>query len=134
MSNDSMATVSIGKDIVTPIIEAKIQASIVEALKGTDHLIENAVSRALTQKGKDRNGYTSDKSVLQLLTEEAIQEQTRKALAAWMEQKQTLFLKQIEASLKRQAPQIAEALCDGLAERIKSTYATHVSVQFKKET
>lgn len=134
MSNDTMATVSIGKDIVTPIIEAKIQASIIEALKGADNLIESAVSRALTQKGKDRNGYTSDKSVLQLLTEEAIQEQARKALAAWLEQKKTMFLKQIEASLKRQSPQIAEALCEGLAERIKSTYATHVSVQFKKET
>lgn len=50
------STIEIPNDIIQPIVEAKVQAAMIEALGGYERLVETAVAQVLNQKVDPTNG------------------------------------------------------------------------------
>jgi hypothetical protein len=121
------ATVDIPDDVITPIVEAQIQAGIVQALGGRQELIEGVVSRALTRPVDPKTGrapeysHTTTKTYLSWACMQAINSAAKNALDAWLESHEADIAAAIEAELhKKKAPlarQIIAALLSGASSR-----------------
>lgn len=130
-------SVNIGKDLVQPIVEAKIQAAIVESLSGFEGLVDRAVARMMTQKvGHDGkvSQYSSDNKYpfIEIVCQQRIQEAVRAALEVWLEKKEPQILAAVEKEMNRRTGSLAKEFVAGLQDSIKSTWSTKVNVSFAR--
>ena len=127
------ATVAIPNDVIQPIVQARIQASIVEALKRSDTLIDTVVAAALTQKvnsdGKVDSYSSSNKyTILEVMATQYIREAARDALKQHLDEAREQIKKRVSDELKKKHTIIAAALVDGLAKSISTTYGFSLTV------
>jgi hypothetical protein len=128
------ATVAIPNDVIVPILQARIQAMIVEALGGQAQLIEAAVVAALGQKvdvdGKV-SSYRNDFTFLQVTANQFIRETAKGALKEYLEKQKPAIAARVVKELEKKHTALAAALVDGLAKAIDTTYGFSLSVNFK---
>lgn len=130
------ATVAIPKDVIEPIVQARIQAGIVEALSRSQDLIEAAVTAALTQK-VDRSGkvsgYNSENkyTLLESLANQYIQEAARKALNEHLVSAADAIRVRVRKELEKKSSVLAAALVDGLAKSVDTTYGLSLTISLK---
>jgi len=129
MSANGQVDIKISDDLIRPIIEAKVQAAIVEALSGDSGLVGKTISNALTMK-VDSNGKVSDYTCsnkytyLDYLCKSIIIEAADKAVRRWVEMRkpelEEEFLRQIQT--KKTSKMLVRACVDGLANATKNKW------------
>jgi len=128
--------VEVSKELVAPIIDAKIQAAIVSAMDGTGAtLIDAAVARALNVN-VDENGKRSDyrcaKPYITHVADKLIQEAAKDALTAWVAKNKPAITKAFEAHFNRSKSKLAKAFVDSLCETASSSWRFECKVDIEK--
>ena len=127
------ATVAIPNDVIIPIVQAKIQASIVEALGKHGDLIEKAVAAALGQKvdstGKvDKYDSYNKFTFLEAQANIYMQEAAKEALKEYMVQAKESLKARVKKELEKKSTLLASALVDGLARGVETAYGLTITV------
>lgn len=136
--NESKVQVQITEDLIKPIIEAKVQAAVIEAIGSEKELVTKFISTALETRvaanGKvssyDReNKYT----VLEQMCLDNIRKAAKDAIKEWLESNQSqikeALLKQL--STKKMAGEFTKACLTGLLESMQSTWKFQLKVGLK---
>ena len=133
MSGD--VEIQVGKDVIKPIIEAKVQAAIVEALGMEKNLVERTVCAALEQKvDKDgkRSRYDSDNkyTMLEAMCNQYILKAARAALETLLQKQQGKIEEAIVRRMTRDKSKMVNAFADGMRKSLESSWRFGVTVKF----
>jgi len=128
-------SLTISKEIVTPIVEAKLKGAILEALGGKDELIEKLINDILTRKvasnGK-RSSYSSENKYTWIdlsLTNQikkAIEEEVKAQLIGSSKTIKEALVAQLRT--KSGSNKVAKALLDGLLGSFVSAWRSKIDV------
>lgn len=133
MADDLKITVS--PEIIRPIVNAKIQEAILEAMGGKDNLIEKVVKQVFTQKVNSNGGvssYSSENTFtwLDVTVSNVIKEEVKKVMAEILETKKdeirSVMLK--ELSTKKGIESIAKSMIEGHTSAISNKYRYSLNV------
>jgi tRNA U34 5-carboxymethylaminomethyl modifying GTPase MnmE/TrmE len=136
MAKEDLISLEIGKDLVTPIIEKHIKAAVLEALGGTDKMIDSIVSKIIHQKvdneGKvSRSDYDNKYSWLDFMVTKKIEEAVKKELDNVMSESilkiKTALIKNLKTD--KGSNLVADALLEGLAGTFKNTWTSKVDIK-----
>lgn len=131
--------IKVGKELVAPIIEARIHAAIIEGLGGQEELLSKVVSEVLSRKVDPSSGKPStyggnrDIPLVEYLAKDAIRKCAEKAVESWVESSKDKILKGLEAQMKRRAAGFAKIMMDGLERAMKSRWDFNVDVNFNEK-
>ncbi len=127
----------ISEGLIRPIIEAKINAAIVEAMGGHEKMIADMLTAYMSQRvdgeGKEGRGYSGEKPRLNWLVDSMVKNALKAALTAYLQGKTDLLTKEFEKffSSKKGTSQIITAMQEGLCKSLTDQWRT--TVTFKKE-
>jgi hexokinase len=131
------ATVAIPNDVIQPIVQARIQAAIVESLGKQADLIGSVVAAALSQKvtasgeHDSRYSYENKYTLLEALTNKYIREAAHEALKAYLQGSKETIKARVKKELEKKSSLLAAALVDGLANAVDTTYGINITVSLK---
>lgn len=136
MEND--VSIQVGKDIVKPIVEAKITAAIVAELANIQpRLIEEMITKLLHTK-VDRDGkpsnYSHDTPFMEWIVRDGVINATREALNEIVATEKPKIKRELMRVLRRQNATIAENFIAYLESNTKERWKTNISVTFSKPT
>jgi len=135
---NSNVSLTISKEIVTPIVDAKIKEAILLAMGGGDALISKAVTEIFTRKVSEKgtvSSYSSDNKfdwvdiVVTNQIKEAVKSQMELVLAESQEKIKKEIIKQL--SSKKGIEQFASALLDASTTKIGERFYSNITVEFK---
>ncbi len=132
--NDPVS-LSVSPEIIKPIIQAKIQAAIIDALGGNATLIQNSVLAIMNAKvdsnGKfSSNGYGSEKPLITWLCEELVKRSAEEAVREYFSTKKSLLVKEFEKQFAARKKSIAEKMVDGIFNSTKSEWEFILRVDY----
>ena len=125
--------VEISKNLVEPIVQAKIQAAVVSALESPQLLIEELVRKCLNMK-VDRDGKVQDyashnkHSWIDILCRQSIQKAVEEAMKEWVAENQKLLKDQVKRQISTSPAKFAKMFCDGLADSLNCSWKFSVHV------
>lgn len=135
-NNNPNISLTISKEIVNPIVNAKIQEAILSAMGGGDILIAKAVDYLFNQK-VDSNGkistYQSDNKYTWLEVNvtnqirKAVEDATKEVLLSRQDILKAAIIKQL--SSKKGIEQLAEAIIKGT---MPQQYSSRIDVKFER--
>lgn len=138
MSSENVVNIEVGKDVIQPIVEARIQGAIAAAFTDDPVPLINAIcDQALNVKvdsaGKLGRGYGSDQTFLSWFVKKTIRDEAEKALGEIMEEQRPKIREAIKKKLTEQrgANRIAAAVVDGISESLKCKYTSRLNVIFQ---
>lgn len=128
------ATLQIGDDIIQPILQAKINAAIVEALGGQGAMMEQMVTALLTSR-RDEHGrpckkgeYGDKGTVLEQVAHSVVKDALKQALVDYFAARKPEITKQILAAMKKNEALLVEAYFAGLKATAENPY--HMTLAF----
>lgn len=134
----SDVNLSLSESVVRPIIEAKVQAAVLMALRADEpsKLLEQLVEKALMLKvdsgGKVSNYSSENKyTLIETMANKAIQDAARSALTEWIDENKTLLQESFKRQLAKKPGAFAKAFIDGLIETSANSYRMSVTVEMK---
>src|SRR4051812_12660374 len=107
------ATIGIPDDVIKPIVQARVQAAIVEALGREADLVGAAVAAALSQKVNDkgevdgRYSYDNKYSFLEVMTNKYIREAASEALKEHLEKAKAGIKEKVRKELEKKSSVLA---------------------------
>ncbi len=128
----------ISESIVKPIIQAKIQTALVEAMGGHEQMIADMMNAYMTQKvdseGHDGRGYRDDRPRLEWLVHKMLADAMRTALTEYLKTKQDLMAKEFEKffNSKKGTNQLVKAMHEGLCAALMNDWRTTITFQLPK--
>lgn len=132
----SEVNVSIGKDLIEPIIKAKVQASIVKAVSGEQDMVTRFIAQALEIKvdedGKvQSNDYRNKFTLLEYMCIETLRDCARDAIKSWIEDNKGEVRKALIAQLKttKSTSALAKSIINGLTNCVDSDWRMKVEVK-----
>ena len=137
MNNNGVVNIEIGKDVIQPIVEAKIQAAIAAAFTDDPVPLINAICDQALNIKVDSDGkigqYQSNQTFLSWYVKKTIRDEAEKALGKIMEEQRPKIQEAIKKKLlsQRGADRIAAAVVDGISESLKCKYTSHLNVTFQ---
>ncbi len=127
----SDVNISINKDLIKPIIEAKINTAIVEALEGRESIIEDVVTKMLNEKVDERgekSRYSSSIPFIQWLCENAIRDAAKQAVKNYISSSNETLINIIQEILKTNTKSIAASLINSFINATKSDWTMKVDL------
>lgn len=134
----SEVSLTISKDIVNPIVEAKVKEAVLSALGGADKLVDKLVSTIISQKvneqGKvDSYSHNNKFSWLDVVLTKVIKEQAEEAIKEVLSDnaktiKQEL-IKQLQT--KKGSSLAASALIDAMNGTFSSSWRSQISIDLQ---
>jgi predicted RNA-binding Zn ribbon-like protein len=133
--NEQNVNLTISKDIVNPIVSAKIQEAVAEALGGKEKLIADLLDKIIQQrvdkKGNvstynSENKYSWLEAMVNQQIENAIKDELQKQIASMSSEIRELVIKQLQT--KRGANAVATALLDGLNQTLNNSWCSTIAV------
>ena len=132
-SNTDQVEIRIGQDLIAPIIEAKIQAAIIEALGDERGLIERVVAEAVTRKVPEAEYSSRKVPWIEHVCQTVIRGAAETAIRQWAESQQQRiadeFLRQLQQ--KTTSRSVVKAMIEGMVDASKSQWK--FSVQLPKD-
>jgi len=134
MENNSVS-LQISKDIVNPIVQAKVKEAVLAALGGTDELVKKVCDQIINQKVNDKgavSSYSSDNKynwIDIIVTEQlkaAVKDELQKQIIESTAQIKEAMISQIRT--KKGASLVAKALLDGLNGSFASNWKSSINV------
>lgn len=138
MENQNNVSLTISKEIVTPIVQTKIQEAVLSAMGGADVLIKKVVDQIITQKVDEHgkvNSYSSSNKFSWL--DIVVTQQIKEALEIEIREQITKSSASIRAAIvsqlqtKKGANLVASAMLDGLNDTFKSNWSSRISVKIE---
>ena len=129
----------VSESLVRPIIEAKINAAVVEALGGHEKVVTDMLNVYMSQKvdseGKT-SGYRSNIPRIEHLMHKMIQGALVNALRAFLDTKMEMIQGEFEKyfKTKKGSSQIVKAMQEGLCESLSNQWRTTVTFRHKGES
>lgn len=128
----SDVNLSISKEVVEPIVRAKIESAVVEALGANPmQLIEGIVRTALNQRvdsdGKPTN-YSANPTYVNWLATKMLRDATVAAVGRWVDANQPSLEKALVAQLNKNTSMIAASLAAGFSAGVKDKYGWKINV------
>ena len=126
---------TVSHDIVDSVVSAKIQAAIVEAMRGheaiIDRMIETVLQTSVDGTGKV-NRYSSENkhNFLEVLCRDVIQQAVKDAVIEYVASHKDTIKKQVAAALKRNPSKIVQGLLSGAGEALAHQHRFHVELRF----
>lgn len=113
----SQVGITVSDDLVAPIIEAKVQAAIIEALGDERSLVERVVAEALTRKIEPERYSSKKVPWIEHVCQKVIREAAEQAIQEWAASHKEViaaeFLKQLQS--KKVASGVVKTMIDGMA-------------------
>ena len=136
-------TFKIPREVIEPIIQAKVSAAIVEALGNSEWLVKNCIAKVLDEKVTDdgtrqTDSYYMDKSptFLQWSMRSCVQASFKKILAEEVEKHKPiihdLLLKALRAKDSPLLNQFVAAMSEAIITASKSPYNMEITITEKK--
>ena len=127
----------IDQSVIRPIIEARINAAVIEMMKGQDQMILGMVNMWMSQRvDSDGNskGYGADKPRVEWLVNQMLQEAMKKALTEYLQERKELMTKAFEKFLKSKegTSKIIEAMNHGLVDALANKWNVNVAFNLGK--
>lgn len=135
MADDKLMNITVGKELITPIVEAKISAAIIEHLADFPTVVNSIVTRTLMQRveqdGKPTNSsYSGYPTYLDWVCNKLLVESVRKGIENAIASRQKEIEKEVEKQIIKNKSQLVQAFVLGMAETAKSgSYRLNVTVQ-----
>lgn len=134
MEQNSNVSLTISKDIVAPIVEAKIKEAILAALGGSEQLVAQAVKEILYKKVNEKGevtGYSYDKFnwldvVVTRQIKAAVEKELQNQISESTEAIKKALIKQLKSD--KGASQVATALLDGLNGTFKNSWSSAINI------
>lgn len=128
---------TISKEIVNPIVEAKIRESLIAALGGQDELIKKVLDNIINQKVNGEgsvSSYSSDNKYtwLEITVSKQMREATKSALLEMLQERHEEIKVEIKKQLssKKGIEKFASAMLDAQASKISEKYNTKIDISF----
>ena len=136
MSNTGL-NIQVGSDLVKPIIEAKIQASVVAALSEDRNMVGNAVAAFLLMKvdceGKRQTAdYYNTITMMDYLAKDAIKNAVTEAMKQWLSENKQALIDAARKHISKQSGTIAKSMVDAFAGAIGDKWQFSVNVTAKE--
>lgn len=140
METKDTVSLNISKDIVNPIVEAKVKEAIMEAMGGRDQIIDKMVNLIINQK-VDRDGRPSNSSydketyldfVVTNQIKKAIQEELTTQISIASEAIKDSLVKNIQT--KKGANMVAMALLSGMNKTFENSWTSKIDVIINQKT
>jgi ABC-type Zn uptake system ZnuABC Zn-binding protein ZnuA len=136
---NKLMSLQISEDLVKPVIEAKIKATIIEALGGKDQLLEGIMKQVFNQKVSDKgtvSSYSSDNiyNWFDVVITNILQEEVRKAVVEAIKLNSEEITATVEKYIKsnKGTSQIAKALVEAMNGTFSNSYRSNFKIEFEK--
>jgi hypothetical protein len=119
-------TFKIPRDVIEPIIQAKVSAAIIEALGNQEWLVKNCIAKALDEKVNDNGGkaesYYADRSptFLQWALRACVQTSIKKILEEEMAKHKEVIADGLRKEILRKSSPFMKQLIEGMTSSIIS--------------
>ncbi|QDU61272.1 hypothetical protein Pan216_21260 [Planctomycetes bacterium Pan216] len=125
--------VKIGDDVVKPIVEAKIQAAIIEVLGNEKGLIERVVGSIINRKVKEREYSSNTIPWIEHVCRDVIRDATEQAIQEWAKSNQGVLVEEFKRQFgqKKTHTAMVKAMLDGMIEASASRF--RFKVEFPSE-
>lgn len=129
--------ISVSQDLVKPVIEAKIKAAILQALKGDDsdvisEIVGKIINMRVNEKGTISNYDSENKySLVEQMMQCSIRECAREALKQMVEESKPKIIKELHSQLKKSGNKVVKAFVSGMFDCMKSDWQFGVKVNFQ---
>lgn len=137
MDNDVSLTMS--KEIVTPIVETKIKEALLAALGGKEELIEKIVEQVFTQKVNSSgnvSNYPSDNkhSWLDVVVTNKIRDAVKEEVTKIIGENSKFIVEAVRRQLTTKAGQnaVAKALLAGLSGTLENAWKSNIKISFNE--
>ena len=134
---EEIVSMSVGKDVIKPIVEAKIQAALVDALGGNGLLVENAVRAIINTKVDDKGSFTTSdyygKPLIEWLCQYLIKQAAEQAIRTHIEKQKDFLVREFERQFAKKSKTIAESMVAGILDSTKSTWSFNLGVSYKEK-
>jgi len=128
---------TVSEGLIKPIIEAKIQSAIIEAMGGHERMIAEMVASYMNQPvdndGK-ASGYSSNKPRLTWLAHRMVEDAMKAALTEWLKSKTGLLEKEFEKffNSKKGTSRLIEAMQTGFLSALNDKWKTTILLNVEK--
>lgn len=134
MSNNMMS-LSINKEMLTPVIEQQVKTMMAEILGGQDAIVDKVIKQILNTKVDEQGhpcSYSSAKTYFEWLLKDELTKAVKELIREEIENKNSQIRKQIKKAIQNEkgASVIADALLDGLNRTVQSSYRTNFKIEF----
>lgn len=133
-----MVSMIIGPEVIRPIVEAKIQAALVDALGGNSNIIENAV-KAIMYAKVDSEGhfstisYSADKTLIEWTCYKLVKSAAEEAIREYVATKKDVLVAEFQKQFAKKSKTIAEKMVDGILESANSRWGFNLTVDYKEK-
>ena len=128
---DSKVDIKIGEDLIGPIIKAKIETAIVEAMSDERGVIERVVAEAISKKVEKRKYSSQQITWIEKLCHETIRGAAHDAITEWAETKKEAITKEFlrQLSTKKTSAAVVKAMISGLTACSESEWKFSVDIK-----
>ncbi len=135
--NDNVE-IKVSEQLIMPVIQARINAAIVDAIGDKEALIAKMVELAMQQKVDyegNKGKYSSDNKydMVEMLTKKAIRDAVQEALVEWVAQNKQIVKDQLIKQLNKKPSMLVKAVFQGMVKSFSDTYRLTVDVSPKEE-
>lgn len=130
-------SLTVPQSVIKEVVEERIRTAVVEAMEGSDGLVNKIVSMALNSRcaadGKISNYSSENKyTFLEATCLRVIRKATEKAVHEWAKKNEKLIQAALEKEMKGSAKGIAKTVVATIQEAAKSQYRVTVNVEGEK--
>lgn len=128
----------VSEGLIKPIIEAKIQAAVIEAMGGHEKMVTGMLNAYMSQKvdieGRPGRGYSGDKPRIDHLMTQMIEGALKTALASYLQTKQDVIQKEFERyfNSKKGSSEIIKAMQEGICAALTEKWRTTITFKLKE--
>ena len=133
MSKDMMS-LSINKEMLTPVIEQQVKAMMAEILGGQDAIVDKVIKQILNTKVDERgypSSYSSAKTFFEWILQDELTKAVKELIREEIENKNSQIRKQIKKAIQNEkgASVLADALLNGLNRTVQDSYRTNFKIE-----
>lgn len=133
MSNNMMS-LSINKEMLTPVIEQQVKLMMAEILGGQDAIVDKTINNILKVQ-VDSNGrfvtYSTGQTYIDWLLRDELSKAVKELIKEEISNRSSQLRKQIKKAIQNEkgANVIADALLDGLNKTVQNSYRTNFKIE-----
>jgi len=132
----SDVNLSISKELVQPIIEAKINAAVCEALSGQQSIVSSVVEKVLSMKVDSEGKYSSYNSsipFIQWLCQDAIKQAAIAAVKDYLSNSKEMLVVEVRKAIVKNQKNIAVGMVDAVMKASTDSYRMKIDVNIDQK-
>ena len=134
---NNMMSLSINKEMLTPVIEQQVKAMMTTILGGQDQIVDKIIKQVLETK-VDRDGrptsYSDGRPYFEWLLKDEITKGVKELIADEIKLKGNIIKKSIKKQLQSESGSsiVADALLNGLSSTFEKSWKSELTIEIKQ--